>query len=607
MKEQDNSTLKILHDISNLGKTSVSELSEIYDMNKSQIRYRIERINDYLTECGLENLIIEKESIISPFEWNDISEPLMKINKGDFLLDSLNSELRRSAECIFIFLSKNDVFLNDIISVFKISKNTALADIKRLKQESQEIGLNILFSRERGYRFSGNDIILNNLIMSKVDMMNSTDLFIALSYILFKEDLVIYPQQISKKISSILEEEKIPYVKEFLNRGSCILSLLFVKEKYSFEERIEKKEKGNNPAYLLSKRIVDEIKEEYKIPVSESLEYYLALLLTYVCEDTDILYDKNSSKFAEYLEISDEVLNRLELIFNYENENKQDYAYQLAKKLDFISFCKKYNFHVVYPFLLNKKRKFADIYSVVKMIILSLTNKFFTEDSIALVSDPCLEFLGLNEENIKHVRVVPNRTFVNDKNTEDCMLVLEKLFIFKDEALLKKLINNLGPQQKKQLCEILSLPDLKDVLKPENIIVCDHCRDFKKAIEITAEPLMKQGIIDSEFIEDILNASMNSLKRFVVFSGIMMPHGLSKKIGFSLLSLRKPVYLSEEDNTGIRIIILISAVDNKLHSKALAQLAEILTDTEEREKLINSETKEEIMHVLYQRKENRDA
>ena len=611
MKQQDNSTLKILHDIANLGKTTVSELSEIYGLNRSQVRYRLDRINDYLSECGLMNLIIEEENITAPFHWDEISEPLMKINRGDFLLDSLNSDLRRSAECIFIFLSENDVFLKDIISVFKIGKNTALADIKRLKEEAHENDLDIVFSREKGYRFYGDSVILNNLIMSKVDMMNSTDLFISLSYEIFKKDLAVYPQQIYKIIAARLEESGQPYIKEFLGRGSCILSLLYVKDENSDIEvdDIDKKVK-TNPAYIMAGKIIAELKKDFGLAVSASTEHYLALLLTYICEDTDILYDKNSTKFAEYLNMSEEIIGRLELITNVESGNKQDHVYRLAKQLDFISFCKKYDFPVVYPYLLNRKRKFDDIYSVIRMIVQSLTNTTFSEDAIALVAEPCMDYLGLNEKNADLFENRSVQIGAGERNTDDCLAVLDDLFISKNELFVKNLVNNLGPQQKKQLYEILSLPELKNVLKPENIAFAQRINDFEEAIRTAAMPLLKQDIITETFIEEILNVSPQRMRRFVVFNGIIMPHASTKKakkIGFSFLSLHDPVGIPGSDDVKVKIIIMISAVDNRLHSKALAQLADILTDSSERQKLLDAENKEEIIKILYDRKEGQNV
>ena len=141
-------------------------------------------------------------------------------------------------------------------------------------------------------------------------------------------------------------------------------------------------------------------------------------------------------------------------------------------------------------------------------------------------------------------------------------------------------------------------------------MVSDGINDFEEAIRKAAEPLLKQDIITEEFIDEILNASPQRMQRFVVFKGIVMPHASTtkaKKIGFSFLSLRDPVRIPRNDETEVRIIIIISAVDNRLHSKALARLADILTDRSERQKLLEARNKEEIIKILYDRKEGQNA
>lgn len=100
-------------------------------------------------------------------------------------------------------------------------------------------------------------------------------------------------------------------------------------------------------------------------------------------------------------------------------------------------------------------------------------------------------------------------------------------------------------------------------------------------------------------------ANVDEMGPYVVIAPeIALPHARPeygvKKIGMSLLRLGESVYFSKEERHRASLIVVLAAVDNEKHLKALAQLSTMLSDEEMLQKLMDAESIEEIMKYIDQ-------
>ena len=126
--------------------------------------------------------------------------------------------------------------------------------------------------------------------------------------------------------------------------------------------------------------------------------------------------------------------------------------------------------------------------------------------------------------------------------------------------------------------------------------------DWKKALEIAAVPLIKNGAISSGYLNAII-ASTEELGAYYVFEDekFALPHARpeegANKLGFSLVTLKTP--LSINGSPEVNIIIMLSAVDGHSHiEEGLKPIFEALMDPAVRGQIAAAEAKEEVLALL---------
>ena len=70
------------------------------------------------------------------------------------------------------------------------------------------------------------------------------------------------------------------------------------------------------------------------------------------------------------------------------------------------------------------------------------------------------------------------------------------------------------------------------------------------------------------------------------------------KVRMSLLQLKESVLFSEKQEHAANLIIVLAAIDNETHLKALAQLSEMLSDPKNVEMLIHSNSIDEMLKMI---------
>ena len=69
-------------------------------------------------------------------------------------------------------------------------------------------------------------------------------------------------------------------------------------------------------------------------------------------------------------------------------------------------------------------------------------------------------------------------------------------------------------------------------------------------------------------------------------------------MGLSLIRLVEPVEFGNEDNDPVRLVIALSATDSSSHIGALAELFEVIAEEENRVRLLQAASPEEIIAIF---------
>lgn len=134
----------------------------------------------------------------------------------------------------------------------------------------------------------------------------------------------------------------------------------------------------------------------------------------------------------------------------------------------------------------------------------------------------------------------------------------------------------------------------------ERIQIADKADDWKEAIEMVIQPLVKDGYAESRYIPAIYRSVEKNGDYFLLAPEFALPHTRPEegclKTGLSLLKLRTPVKFSGGDP--VRLLIGLTAADASEHIDMLGELADILMDEEKMEKLFEADTAGEFMEIF---------
>lgn len=131
------------------------------------------------------------------------------------------------------------------------------------------------------------------------------------------------------------------------------------------------------------------------------------------------------------------------------------------------------------------------------------------------------------------------------------------------------------------------------------IKIVEEVNDFKEAIKLSCDELVKEGSASPEYYDAILSKIEEFGAYFCIADHIAMPHARPEdgalKTDLCVVKLNKEVdFLGKP----IKIFFTITAVDSSSHIETIKRLAEVCMNSEKIEKILNSKNEEEIMEVM---------
>ncbi|QAT60478.1 hypothetical protein EQM13_02270 [Acidilutibacter cellobiosedens] len=131
----DSTMISIIEDICTNGSLSILELESKYNFTKRQLRYCIEKIDEYLMSEGF-NLIVNDSEGFFAINHERCNELMGKISSIKVKNYYFSKEERIRLIILFIISKEEELSLQHFISALKVSKNTILNDIKAAQQKA---------------------------------------------------------------------------------------------------------------------------------------------------------------------------------------------------------------------------------------------------------------------------------------------------------------------------------------------------------------------------------------------------------------------------------------------------------------------------------------
>ncbi|MGA9172500.1 MAG: PTS sugar transporter subunit IIA [Thermoactinomyces sp.] len=143
---------------------------------------------------------------------------------------------------------------------------------------------------------------------------------------------------------------------------------------------------------------------------------------------------------------------------------------------------------------------------------------------------------------------------------------------------------------------------LHHLITKETIVLKDFVSNWKEAIKSAAEPLLNLGFIREEYVPAMIEI-IEKLGPYVVLTPHVAitharPEAGVNRLSMSLLRLKESVSFGRGKE--VHLVIVLAAENNQLHLKALAELANLLREEENVDKIIRAEYPEEILTIIRQ-------
>jgi PTS system ascorbate-specific IIA component len=125
--------------------------------------------------------------------------------------------------------------------------------------------------------------------------------------------------------------------------------------------------------------------------------------------------------------------------------------------------------------------------------------------------------------------------------------------------------------------------------------------DWKKVIQLAAQPLVDNGYILPSYYQAVINNTLEHGAYYVFEEGVAMPHARPEcgviKNCFSLVLLDEPIAFADSDKADI--VIMFAACDSNKHiEEGIRAIVNLLGDDDVMKKLRRAKTKEEVIAIL---------
>ncbi|WP_242068849.1 helix-turn-helix domain-containing protein, partial [Bacillus tropicus] len=151
---------------------SINQLIDVIQVSKRTLYYDIKKIDDWLQEEGLHSI-----EYIRHLGYCLNKETKQMIVKK--LNESMNNQYEYSPKerkiwlILYLLIQEKRILLEDLINLLQVSRNTVLADLKKLKVEFNKYNLSLHFYRKEGYQIVGNEQSKRNLLILSLSQIIS--------------------------------------------------------------------------------------------------------------------------------------------------------------------------------------------------------------------------------------------------------------------------------------------------------------------------------------------------------------------------------------------------------------------------------------------------
>ncbi|MGX8791764.1 transcription antiterminator [Oceanobacillus oncorhynchi] len=168
----DQRSIRLVEELMNHEQITKLELMQQLKLSDRQLMYDFEKVNGILEDFNIPKLKINHQRFQISKEAREILREKLHSDRsiGQY---NFSEDNRFYMIYLYVYIRKEPVSNFHLQSLFKVSKNTALSDVRRLKKHCQEKGLTFRYSRNEGYCIEGNEMEKRRSVISCIHQLLS--------------------------------------------------------------------------------------------------------------------------------------------------------------------------------------------------------------------------------------------------------------------------------------------------------------------------------------------------------------------------------------------------------------------------------------------------
>jgi mannitol/fructose-specific phosphotransferase system IIA component (Ntr-type) len=145
--------------------------------------------------------------------------------------------------------------------------------------------------------------------------------------------------------------------------------------------------------------------------------------------------------------------------------------------------------------------------------------------------------------------------------------------------------------------------NLREMLRPPLVAVDVRVNDWQEAVQVCGGLFYEDGATEERFSEAMIRVAIEFGPYIVVAPGIALPHARPEdgviKASMSAIKLNTPVDFGNAENDPVWLVVALAAIDDRQHLQGLSELASVLSDYSNIERLKACQTPQELLDVFY--------
>ena len=169
------------------------------------------------------------------------------------------------------------------------------------------------------------------------------------------------------------------------------------------------------------------------------------------------------------------------------------------------------------------------------------------------------------------------------------------------EKALESLMYIDTPKVNKYSLKEAEKPVLDELLNQQTIQILPRVSEWREAIRVAAQPLVDLGTVEERYVDAMIEGIEKNGPYVVITPDVAIPHARPEQgvrsLSMSLLKLDEPVEFAP--NKPVRLIIVLAAVDNDSHLRALIQLTQLLNERANIEAILETTDQTKLMDYVH--------